>query len=516
VKPGLATSPGFTTWGLQSRLNLANGSRHIAIYNPRATMTTAVYDGHRVVKSNQGTAISDAFDPDSGGTRASSAENLNATATGEVIDSILFEFRPEDQPLLSIGQLQHANLISRADTPAYTIGNSLAPFFHLNTNKTDRDKLSRADTKSLSPAQYLGGLHDMSYLLNRALWDRYFVSTVPNGGTSAASVTAIPGILPNPRHVWRESANSLNDGEKRNADSVAAHLILNGGFNINSTSEQAWRAVLAGGYNMNSHLDGTWDDEGMGALGSVMSRFARPPDAHEPVSGRHDWAFKGYRRLSEEQIAALAANIVKEVRARGPFVSLADFVNRRLRDNPDTPSVADAANTNESVQGALQNAIDQTAITGTGSINNWRNFAPFENSGTGTINAGGEMDAEVARGGVTSGNRTKFPFGSFSSYAPQFLTQADVLSTIGSQLSARSDTFSVRTYGEVQNPVTGEITGRAWCEAVVQRTIEPLRRKSALASSPDYYEPAMATSTEADFGRRFKIISFRWLSSSDI
>ena len=53
--------------------------------------------------------------------------------------------------------------------------------------------------------------------------------------------------------------------------------------------------------------------------------------------------------------------------------------------------------------------------------------------------------------------------------APQWLTQADVLEAIGPQLSARSDTFTIRAYGESVNPVTGLATGRAWLEATVQR-----------------------------------------------
>jgi hypothetical protein len=506
----LPTFAGFNPWGLQCRLSLAT-LRYIAVNNPRATISTLVYNGYRATASNHGTTISTTFNPDSSGTKASSTLNLNALPSGEVMDSILFEFRPSDQPLLSIGQLQHANLISRADTPAYPIGNSLAPHIHLNAAKTARDSLYRAGMAPLSPGIYLGGLHDVSYLLNRALWDRYFVSTVPHTGTAANGVTAIPPVLPNPRHSRLPSSNDANLSD---ADTAAANLMLNGGFNINSTSEQAWRAVLGGGYNLNGHLDGTWDDDTLGTLGSVMSRFTLPPDAPAPQSGRHDWAFKGYRRLSEAQIAALAANIVKEVRARGPFISLADFVNRRLRDNPATASVVDEANTNESVQGALQNAIDQTPKTGAASINNWRGFTPFNTGGV--INAGGEVDIDAERGGITTGNTTTAPFGSFSAYAPQFLTQADILSTIGAGLSARSDTFTIRTYGDVQNPATGEITGRAWCEAVVQRTVEPVNRRSANPTDANYNEPAAATPTQPDFGRRFKIISFRWLSSNDI
>ena len=86
-----------------------------------------------------------------------------------------------------------------------------------------------------------------------------------------------------------------------------------------------------------------------------------------------------------------------------------------------------------------------------------------------------------------------------------------MLSALGATLSARSDTFTIRTYGDSVNPATGDITGRAWCEAVVQRI-------------PDYVDPIAnvptstpaANSTNEKFGRRFQIVSFRWLSPDDV
>jgi hypothetical protein len=71
-------------------------------------------------------------------------------------------------------------------------------------------------------------------------------------------------------------------------------------------------------------------------------------------------------------------------------------------------------------------------------------------------------------------------------------------------LTSRSDTFLVRAYGDSQNPVTGAIQGRAWCEATVQRVPE------TLDPSDDQITPT------GNFGRKFKITSFRWLTSDDI
>jgi len=95
-----------------------------------------------------------------------------------------------------------------------------------------------------------------------------------------------------------------------------------------------------------------------------------------------------------------------------------------------------------------------------------------------------------------------------TAFAPKYLTQADLLSTLGPHLSARSDTFMIRTYGESLNPVTQAKEGRAWCEAIVQRV-------------PDYVDAsqrpeAKAGGLNATLGRKFKIVSFRWLGPQDL
>lgn len=96
-------------------------------------------------------------------------------------------------------------------------------------------------------------------------------------------------------------------------------------------------------------------------------------------------------------------------------------------------------------------------------------------------------------------------------FSSQWLMQGDIMTALAPVLFARSDTFVIRTYGEAVNPNTGVAEGRAWCEATVQRT-------------PEYFDPADdATVAPADlnltnqtYGRRFKVVSFRWLTRSDI
>ena len=85
-----------------------------------------------------------------------------------------------------------------------------------------------------------------------------------------------------------------------------------------------------------------------------------------------------------------------------------------------------------------------------------------------------------------------------------------MLQVIGSTLTTRSDTFTVRAYGESKD-INGKILARAWCEAVVQRTPEPI--------APDEQtglNPREVRGNEIDFGRRFRTVSFRWLASNEV
>jgi Tfp pilus assembly protein PilV len=75
-------------------------------------------------------------------------------------------------------------------------------------------------------------------------------------------------------------------------------------------------------------------------------------------------------------------------------------------------------------------------------------------------------------------------------------TGAQIMATMGGMFSVRSDTFRIRGYGEVLNPVdSARIEATAYGEVIVQRT------------------PALAPNGQ---GRRFVVISFRWLGPNDI
>ena len=448
--------------------------------------------------------------------RASTGTALAVPASNIPTNTTLWEFPSPGLGLLSIGQLQHAPVSLIGTYPSYAIGNSIADFHMART-----DVLTTTDTNPGTSTQMatvrINTYYDLSWLLNRALWDRYFISSVPTGAAPSATTASawtqanVDGAdpLPNARlRCYRKGGSAPSVAQLRFDSSVAtsdpynqaaANLLVAGGFNVNSTSEQAWRAVLGGvnqlAYDPQTRAAGT-------ALQAVFSRFANPTADSSPAT-----PWQGYRQLTEAQVRQLAANMVAEVKKRGPFLSLADFVNRRL--------AADATG----LKGALQAAIDATT---SGDAANLATTAPFNaNYVSSTPATGAGWDVNHMRNDLsntTSAHRSR------SAFAPKFVTQADVLSTLGPVFAARSDTFMIRSYGEAVNPVlpstdANYITGRAWCEAVVQRVpdyVDPGDPARSINALGDAVAPAATNQINQTFGRRFKVVSFRWINPSDI
>ena len=90
------------------------------------------------------------------------------------------------------------------------------------------------------------------------------------------------------------------------------------------------------------------------------------------------------------------------------------------------------------------------------------------------------------------------------------LSQADVLTAIGPYLTTRSDTFTITSYGEHSNPVSGD-TVRALLEMTVQRMPEYVD-----STIPATDHPLVSGAVNQAFGRRFVIVSTRWLDSNRV
>jgi hypothetical protein len=104
--------------------------------------------------------------------------------------------------------------------------------------------------------------------------------------------------------------------------------------------------------------------------------------------------------------------------------------------------------------------------------------------------------------------------GSTATGASGSLDQLAVLTQIGAGISARSDTFRVRAYGEAMDR-SGKVAARAWCEAVIQRVPEYVLGDGSVGNEP-WDESATIQPINRAFGRRFVVQTFRLLTENEI
>jgi hypothetical protein len=374
---------------------------------------------------------------------------------------------------------------------SHAIGNSLAP------SVIPPDKTEVNLTKNPRP------LADHSYLANRALWDDWFLSGITSQQSQAftqkrdqktvateffSGKKPLPVARYMPVLAGRQASQlvtSFFTGTVPNdtaVTNVASYLRVDGMFNVNSTSVEAWKTVLG---SLKGRQIVVRDENG---VESIAPKDDRIPVAKAGATrdiiirdgssmGGDQW--NGRRSLTDDEIDALARALVKEVRKRGPFLSLADFINRRVGTNKELAK-----------SGAIQSALDSKDVP----IN--------KNQNTGRA--------------VTSGVAARFKFpeaeqGAMNYGGPSFVKQADILTPIAPVLSARSDSFIIRAYGEAVDKA-GNVTSRAWCEAVVERDrnfVDPSDQAETLPTS-------LVKTANKTLGRRFNLISFRWLKPQEI
>jgi hypothetical protein len=366
---------------------------------------------------------------------------------------------------------------------------------------------------------------DHVLLLNDALWDDYFISSLANQkrgytGSPGESLSANIDLmttgqdLANSRYIFREGGRQpsqiktdlqATDGYLK----AAKHLMVDGMFNVNSTSVAAWQAVFAGIRERQlvfrdssgavkkinvpsgkrialSRFDTEVSDKEMGDAG----QGATMPD------GSRGWS--GVRFLDDDQIMKLAEECVKQVKLRGPFLNYSEFINRRL------------SNDSLGVMGALQSAIDYDDNAPDPKSINYR----YKNAPAFMITQTDLGKNSYATPAAAVGSRL--------AGIPGYVIQSDLLKPIANTLAVRDDTFRIRAYGESRD-ASGNVIARAWCEAIVQRL-------------PEYIDPANASDVAAttlsatgaftinnslrplnrQFGRKFQIESFRWLNGSEI
>lgn len=326
--------------------------------------------------------------------------------------------------------LTHADVLDPVTTdPTMVASELLGPFSELDHfyDKTERshfadfrqtllvdvpnnDALSIGQLSSLPiyrrPFRIIGSPRGDSY---NAAFDRYYLASAIDHPTEKDPVTNKPTKIRT--HPALYSLTKLSGP----ASTDAQHELVDGSFNLNSTSVDAWESLLSAPILTPAGFDETAPPSPDGLLSRPATFFRLPHwqsrgnsfavSTNELVHASQAFA-QGIRSLDgpvgRTQLRQVATNIVQSIQSRGkPFPDMQSFVS----------------------SGILQKAIDDVPA----------------------INEGLFEQSNVA------------------------LLQQDLLHRLAPSLAPRSDTFVIRAYGDVNPSSTGTPISRAYCEAVVQR-----------------------------------------------
>ena len=419
------------------------------------------------------------------------------------------------RPLISLAEFSHANLSTLASEPFHAVGNSWSSPLITPTSPYQSVVVVN------SPSEWTVGDH--SWLMNDALFDRYYLSgiaptfSIGNSGYSrsgsirdtltkfysesfqdAQSNHMLRPYLPNGKSAT-EIVSELNPDAPDNATDgymkIGAYSMIHGAFNVNSTSVLAWQALLRANRGLEvNYAQGAGSDASDNDTPFPSSVSPSNPNGSSSLMTNPHWA--GLARLDDGEIEDLAEEIVKQVKLRGPFMGLSDFINHSMGPLNDETSYT----------GALQAAIDLTSI----------NDNIQSQAGGATPDYSSKHTPSVTPTSILKKSTTGIP---------SDLTQAALLIPLAPRLTARSDTFRIRSYGETRSADGNTVTARAYCEAVLQRIPEYLDPNT----NPDENEPwdqainpiTLAESSDFNdlnktFGRRYKLVQFRWISPDEI
>lgn len=498
--------------------------------------------------------------------------------TSNGADRVILAEIPLVQPT-SLANYTHANFGVRDQQPLLAIGNSFASPF-VATDKAYQEN-GNAWTEL-----------DQSYLLNAALWDSFFLSSIApwmktgSDGAVAPAKANPPDITVKNNDPKKFASDSIREArstdrviqdfvlqgtlldnprfslERGNKDvqgiqaalgdyRLAASVLMNqGAFNVNSTSVEAWTSFLgsAKAFAVNNTAKNFPELENNGRFPRTQSKAATPPPVIKADSNDlgdpSNWS--GFANLNDTQITALAQAIVTENKLRfglsrrserdlvkppatrlfgslakpaTPYLGLSEFINRFLSAD------AWAGRT-----GTLQAAIFRADQDNLGKAlyyplsKKTGNYELTENKLL-SLTAGTfphPTNVEIPRpASVANPIHTGLA-------APGNLLQSDLLQSFGSALTTRSDTFTLRCFGEAIQ-TNGEMGG-AWMEVIVQRLPEFIDATNAPETGNSAPRPLKITASAATdatistalspvnniLGRRFKVISMRWLKADEI
>jgi len=453
------------------------------------------------------------------------------------------------QPLVSLGQFMHlpsTMVYCMMQGGANNFGDRGAGSMFVGGGMLSSVVPSTANIVATysNSARYLA--LDDSYLANDTLFDRFYFSTVPpvaldgnapkewadfnstNSGSNLSSGwDSNTQPLPNSRiKPFGRNGSLPLMSDLRDFDKAAANLMLDGAFNVNSTSVNAWMAFL-------SSLSGNdlriYDAAAKTAT-TITSAQLQTPFPRFWSGGTADvskpWSVG--RVLSPVELKQLAAQIVQQVKTRGPFLSMSDFLNRRI-GNMSALTRA----------GCLQAAIDSTSINSSiKSLGAPVNIVTDASNSTTLSGLALTEDVDPNTQQITVSVPPVIPSNLVDGKGtilnstvgmPGYLMQQDIVQALSPAMTVRSDTFLVRAYGESVNPKTGEVLAKAWAEAVVQRVpefVDSITDPDPWVAVPT--DPSgntnpvtpgltkLTSNVNITLGRRFKMVGFRWLSPDEL
>lgn len=369
------------------------------------------------------------------------------------------------QPLLSIGQLQHLYIHGM---PPYSIGN---PWGGEEWNR---------------------------------LFDDYFLSGVQPG----ISIPELGGkgssILPHPRlsptHPSNLDLTAFNDNTIPDlGENSALAFHVDGQFNINSVSTEAWKTVLAGARFANlRHMERDTDLHDQNNPSTIVGTRVEYPSGFTRFPHSIQEVFDVDAREFDSDFDRHMLNLKPGVTFLHPRTAFPNSNGKnQIDDNFDGEDDRFLNSLTDTIVSGIRQRVEAKG----------RPYFSLNELITEIFHDGRPL---LEHGIAISGlRRIHAPSGDFTpeERVPSWLSQADVLSALAPVLSTRSDTFVIRSYGEVETP-NGDLAPRAWCEAVVQRVVTPVESVASLSE--------MADVPNETFGRRFKIISFKWLLESEI
>ncbi|NWK56137.1 hypothetical protein HW115_10990 [Verrucomicrobiaceae bacterium N1E253] len=357
--------------------------------------------------------------------------------------------------------------------------------------------------------------YDIAFEVNQNLWDAYFISGMPMSedgsrwllGDGAETREEAETFSHHARYRKGRGGESASEAWSRRLAGPegfdfafwnnAYGIKCAGAFNVNSTSVDAWMSVLSGA--LSKMEDGT---------GREFSRVARPMTRvdGQPEGVEQPECWGGSRSLSHDEIETLAKCLVELVKQRGPFLSMADFVNRRLAGAADPSSqcgVLDEAIMRSGINQAFHESVYQTSF-----------MAAYDNNHP-SWKPSLQKQVQSKAWGI-----------------PAYLTQGDFFASLAPVMTVRGDCFTVRCYGESHDR-DGKVMARACLQAEVVRGPDYLMPDPILDPSSGRGDPAIrgalkqnrVTAALVDgglhevnrkFGRRFEVTSMRWLSDCEI